>query len=206
MSGGDAIFSQREVLSVEETIEEEGEIIDASDTINIETNQTEIEYLLNATKTEIEKFLVVRKPTEKSYETDGPTTPQPCLENEQSSTSLKSTTVGPGNKNVQPLEEESSEYRYPCNLCVYKTNVGFNNKKHMKSIHKCFYTFKCTKCIFETSSEEKYKLHSCDISSELKPTDKRLEAKFQCSLCSFKTHMPDFIKVHMKNTHDALYV
>merc|ERR1719318_2134123 len=181
--GGDDIFSQGdgEVLSVEETIEEEGEIIDASDIINIETNQTEIEYLLNATKSEIEKFLVARNPTEKAHETDGSITPQLCLENEQSSTSLKSSTGGPANKNVQPFEEESIEYKYPCNLCGYKTNVGFNIKKHMKSIHKCFYTFKCTNCIFETSSEEKFKLHSCDVSSEskTKTVDNSLEAKFQ---------------------------
>merc|ERR1719318_452973 len=206
--GGDDIFSpgDAEVFSVEETFEEEGEIIDASDSINIETNQTEIEYLLNATKSEIEKFLVARNPTEKAHGTDGPKTPQLCLENEQSSTSLKSSTRGPANTSVQPLEEESIEYRYPCNLCGYKTNVGFNIKKHMKSIHKCFYTFKCTNCIFETSSEEKFKLHSCDVSSESKTPDNSLEAKFQCSLCSFKTHMADFIKVHMKNNHDALHV
>merc|ERR1712129_524209 len=70
-----------------------------------------------------------------------------------------------------------------------------------KSIHKCFYTFKCHKCRFESASEQSFKLHSCDA-----PSDAGLEAKFQCTLCSFKTHMPDFIQVHMKNNHDSYFI
>jgi len=61
-----------EALSADETNEEEGEIRDSSEVdpifseenLNIEPNQSEIEELLNATKNEIEKFLVVRKPKE----------------------------------------------------------------------------------------------------------------------------------------------
>ena len=139
--------------------EEEGEIRDSSEVdpifsdenLVIEPNQSEIEELLNATKNEIEKFLVVRKPKEVLQDglIDNDLNQVQCDESEQSSTSLKSSTKELEKKKVEQYEE-SIQYRYPCNLCDYKTNVGFNIKKHMKSIHKCFYTFKCTKCLFET--------------------------------------------------------
>jgi len=212
----DKDFSHRgKVFPADETTEEEGEIRDSlevdetliEETLVIEPNQSEIEELLNATKNEIEKFLVVRKPKEilKGGLTDLGINKDLCDESEQSSTSLKSSTREMEKKQVEQFEE-SNQYRYPCNLCDYNTNVGFNIKKHMKCIHKCFYTFKCTKCLFESSSEGKYKQHSCDESSVLKTVDSRPEAKFQCTMCSFKTHMPDFIQVHMKNNHDSFYV
>jgi len=179
------------------------------ETLNLETNPTEIEELLNATKHEIEKFLVVSKSSENSQSTVEPLTieispsKEPNTEDDQSSTSHKTAAAVESGLS----KKDSGQCRFPCDMCAYETNVGLNIKKHMKSTHKCFYKFKCTRCVFSSSSEEKYKMHSCETSiNDQKAQDMRPEAKFLCTMCSFKTHVPDSMKVHMKNKHKSFYV
>jgi len=194
----------------------EGELNE--DVLEIEPNEKEIEELLTATKTQIEKFFV-RKPTENSLETNNVVIEEETssefdnntiitsdvedistndIDVEESSTSIKNNIPSSAPVN----EAESTNYRYPCNFCNYKTNVGLNIKKHVKTIHNCYYTFTCKECKFDSTSEEKFKFHSCvHRSTEVEP-----DTKFECKLCSFKTHMPDFIQLHMKNIHDAYFI
>jgi len=205
-----------EVLLTEKANFEEGELNE--DVLEIEPNEKEIEELLTATKTQIEKFLV-RRPTE-NLETDnvlieGETSAEfdnstiittdvedistTDIEVEESSTSMKNNIPS---SSATENKAESANYRYPCNFCNFKTNVGLNIKKHVKTIHNCYYTFTCKECKFESSSEEKFKLHLCGRRyTEVEP-----DTKFQCKLCSFKTHMPDFIQLHMKNIHDSYFI
>jgi len=205
-----------EVLLTEKANFEEGELNE--DVLEIEPNEKEIEELLTATKTQIEKFLV-RRPTGNSLEKNNVVIEEETsaefdnntiipsdvedisttdIEVEQSSTSIKNNHPSSETEN----KAESTNYRYPCNFCNFKTNVGLNIKKHVKTIHNCYYTFTCKECKFESSSEEKFTLHSCGRQyAEAEP-----DTKFQCKLCSFKTHMPDFIQLHMKNIHDSYFI
>ena len=205
-----------EALLTEKSNFEEGELNE--DVLEIEPNEKEIEELLTATKTQIEKFLV-RKPTEKSLgtknvvieeespaefenksiiSTDVEDISNTDIEVEESSTSIKNNIPPTSTENVA----ESTNYRYPCNFCNFKTNVGLDIKNHVKTFHDCYHTFKCSECKFKSSSEEKFKLHSCGRQF----TEEAPDAKYRCKLCSFKTHMPDFIQLHMKNIHDSYFI
>eukprot|EP00092_Neocalanus_flemingeri_P036065 GFUD01039268.1.p1 GENE.GFUD01039268.1~~GFUD01039268.1.p1 ORF type:complete len:901 (+),score=173.59 GFUD01039268.1:240-2705(+) len=248
-SENDCNYSQTAMATLGETTDgEEGEIRDSpeykernlspespklthyeemliDETLNIEPNPSEIEELLNATKHEIEKFLVVRKPVESMQDLTQPLllaidlapSPGSAKEDIQSSTPPRTKAQSAADTSVDEtlgsglFGRDSSQYRYPCNLCSYKTNVGLNIKRHMKNTHKCFYKFRCSKCIFESSYEELYKLHSCETStvkehkSMVQKNESRPDAQFLCTMCSFKTHIPDFITVHMKNNHQSFY-
>jgi len=187
-------FNSTKALLTKESSIEEGEIdIVENEILQIDVNEKEIGELLNATKTEIEKYLI-RKPIEHSLEEENLSSPGI----EESSTSVKANVTA---HTRDETDEDSRKYLYPCNLCSYKTNVGLSIKKHVKSVHKCFYTFSCQDCKYSTSSEQQFKLHACGS-----PIDVGVEANFQCSLCTYKTHMPDFIQVHMKNIHDSYYI
>jgi len=178
-------------------------LAETEDTLEIETNPTEIEELLNATKNELEKFL-----ERKSSKTVDPIiialtpSPDPSVGLSQSSTSVKYNkkdaidSSSKINQELSETESKTAENEYPCNICQFETDNSLQIMRHMKSTHKCFYKFQCKKCPFDSSNIKDYKEHICKV---------RPEAKFRCTKCSFKTHIPDHIKVHMKNKHNALY-